>query len=117
MSVGRGESGALKELVRTQPSSSNWLPAAWVARCALCCRLGTSEPTSSMAHFGRTLNRGGSQRGTDAMTFSGGKSAGQRLVSSDERNCRQRMALTLSTIGGFPMTHHLECVALLSPDR
>ena len=67
-----------------------------------------------MAHFGRTLNRGGSQRGTDAMSGSGGKSAGQRLVSSDERSCRQRIALTLSTIGVFPMTHHVECVALLT---
>ena len=40
-------------------------------------------------------------------------SAGQRLVSSDERSCRQRIALTLSTFGVFPMTHHVECVALL----
>ena len=66
-----------------------------------------------MAHFGRTLIRGGSQRGTDATSGSGGKSAGQRLDSSDERSCRRRIALTFSTTGVFPMTHHVECVALL----
>jgi hypothetical protein len=27
------------------------------------------------------------------------------------------MALTLRAIGVFPMTHHLECVALLEPVR
>jgi hypothetical protein len=43
---------------------------------------------------------------------SGGKSAGQRAVSSDERSCRQRIALTLRIIGAFPMTSHVECVAL-----
>jgi hypothetical protein len=35
--------------------------------------------------------------------------------TSRERSCRQRIALTLSTIGVFPMTHHVECVATLVP--
>ncbi len=42
-----------------------------------------------------------------------GIAAGQRLVSSDERSCRQRIAFTLNPMCAFPMTHHVECVALL----
>ena len=60
------------------------------------------------------MNRGGSQRGADAIGVPSDKAAGQRLVSSDERSCRQRIALTLRIVGGFPMTHHVECAALLS---
>jgi hypothetical protein len=48
------------------------------------------------------------------LSVSSGKPAGQRLVCSHERSCRQRIALTLGTIGVFPMTHHVECVALLA---
>ena len=44
---------------------------------------------------------------------SGDIPAGQRPVSSHERSCRQRIALTLRTICVFPMTHHVKCVALL----
>jgi hypothetical protein len=33
----------------------------------------------------------------------------------NERSFRQRIALTLNVIGVFPMTHHVECVALLGP--
>ena len=29
----------------------------------------------------------------------------------------QTIALTLSPVGVFPMTHHVECVALLEPVR
>jgi hypothetical protein len=42
----------------------------------------------------------------------GREDAGQRPVSSVERSCLQRIALTLDTVGLFPMTHHVECVAL-----
>ena len=34
--------------------------------------------------------------------------------SLHERSCPQRIALTLRIIGVFPMTHHVECVALLT---
>ena len=66
-----------------------------------------------MARFGRALNRGGSQRGTDATSVEGRKAAGQQLVFSHGRSCGQRIALTLSLVGVFPMTHHVECVAIL----
>ena len=66
-----------------------------------------------MARFGRALNRGGPQSGTDATSVEGRKAAGQRLVSSHGRSCWQRIALTLSLVGLFPMTHHVECVAIL----
>ena len=66
-----------------------------------------------MARFGRALNRGGPQRGTDATTVACDTCAGQRLFCSDERSCRQRIALTLRTISVFPMTHHVECVVIL----
>jgi len=65
--------------------------------------------------FGRRLNRGGPQRDADAISASRRKPAGQRQVCSDERSCRQRIALTLRTMGAFAMTHHVECVALLVP--
>ena len=71
----------------------------------------------SMARFGRALNRGGSQRATDPPSVAGRKSAGQRAVSSAGRSCRQRIALTLKSIGAFPMTHHVECVALLEKNQ
>jgi hypothetical protein len=51
--------------------------------------------------------------GADAIGVPGDIAAGQRQVCSDERSWRQRMALALRTIGAFPMTHHVECVALL----
>ena len=38
----------------------------------------------------------------------GCKPAGQRPGSSIERSFRQRTALTLNTVGVFPMTHHVE---------
>ena len=41
------------------------------------------------------------------------KAAGQRLVSAGERNRRQRIAFSLSDVGVFPVTHHVECVVLL----
>ncbi len=47
------------------------------------------------------------------MSVSSGKAAGQRLDSSYERSCRHRIALTLSIMGVFPMTSHVECVAHL----
>jgi hypothetical protein len=43
-----------------------------------------------------------------------GIAAGQRPVPPPARSRSQRIALTLSPIGGFPMTHHVECVALLT---
>ena len=55
--------------------------------------------------------------GADAIDVPSGKAAGQRLVCSHERSCRQRIAPTLRIIGVFPMTHHVECVALLTPAR
>ena len=39
------------------------------------------------------------------------ESAGQRLLSTAERSRRQRFAFTLGTVGIFPMTSHVECVA------
>lgn len=39
--------------------------------------------------------------------------AGQRLVSADERSCRQGIPFTLSEMCAFPMTFHVECVAPL----
>ena len=65
------------------------------------------------ARFGRALNRGGSQRQAEAIGVPGEKAAGQRLVISHGRSCRQRVALTLRPIDLIPMTHHVECVALL----
>ncbi len=43
-----------------------------------------------------------------------GIAAGQRPVSPPERSRPQRIALTLILVGVFPMTHHVECVALLT---
>ena len=42
-----------------------------------------------------------------------GIAAGQRPVSPSKRRRPQRIASTLRTVGVFPMTHHVECVALL----
>ena len=42
-----------------------------------------------------------------------GIAAGQRPVSPPERSRPQWIAFTLVIIGVFPMTHHVECVALL----
>ncbi len=39
--------------------------------------------------------------------------AGQRLVWPDVASQSQTIALTLIAIYLFPMTHHVECVALL----
>ena len=47
----------------------------------------------------------------------GDEAAGQRLGFAHERNCRQTSALTLNTLAVFPMTHHVECVAILTPTR
>lgn len=46
-----------------------------------------------------------------------GIAAGQRPVSPPERSRPQRIGVTLRTVGGFPMTHHVECVALLESSR
>jgi len=43
----------------------------------------------------------------------GGIAAGQRAVSPLGCGQSQRIALTLGPIDLFPMTHHVECVALL----
>jgi len=51
--------------------------------------------------------------GADAIGVPGDKAAGQRLVCSHDRSCRQTIALTLRSLRVFPMTHHVECVALL----
>lgn len=40
--------------------------------------------------------------------------AGQRPVWSDVGGQSQTIALTLRPIDLFPMTHHVECVALLT---
>ena len=42
--------------------------------------------------------------------------AGQRQVWSDVGRQSQAIALTLRPIVLFPMTHHVECVALLARD-
>ena len=47
--------------------------------------------------------------------LSTGIAAGQRLLWPNERSQPQGIALTLTTIGVLPMTHHVECVALLTP--
>jgi hypothetical protein len=73
------------------------------------------EASFPMARFGRALNRGGSQGDTDATRVAGDEPAGQRAVSSHERRCPQTIALTLSSISVFPMTHHVECVGVLVP--
>lgn len=44
-----------------------------------------------------------------------GIAAGQRPVRSDVGSQSQAIALTLSATYVFPMTHHVECVALLVP--
>lgn len=44
-----------------------------------------------------------------------GIAAGHELVPPHERRRPQRIALTLSAMNLFPMTHHVECVALLAP--
>jgi len=43
----------------------------------------------------------------------GGIAAGQGPVSPPERGRPQRIAFTLVIVGAFPMTSHVECVALL----
>jgi hypothetical protein len=43
--------------------------------------------------------------------------AGQRQVWSDVGGQSQAIALTLRPIDLFPMTHHVECVALLEKTR
>ncbi|HEY9566177.1 MAG TPA: hypothetical protein VIR30_20645 [Nocardioides sp.] len=40
--------------------------------------------------------------------------AGQRNSLAQEGRRSQRIAFTLATIKVFPMTHHVECVALLT---
>lgn len=40
--------------------------------------------------------------------------AGQGLVSPGERSRSQPVAVTLTVMYVFPMTHHVECVALLT---
>jgi hypothetical protein len=67
------------------------------------------------ARFGLTLNRGGSQTDTDPTNLSGRNVQVSGLDCSDERSFRQKIAVTLRTIGIFPMTHHVECVALVVP--
>ena len=55
-----------------------------------------------------------SRKGVLAMSRrNGGIVAGQRLVWSDVGGQSQTIALTLEPIDLFPMTHHVECVALL----
>jgi hypothetical protein len=44
-------------------------------------------------------------------------SAGQRRLRTEDRSRPQRIAITLSRFDLFPMTHHVECVALLEPRR
>ncbi|RYC03816.1 hypothetical protein [Nocardioides zhouii] len=44
-------------------------------------------------------------------------SAGQRRLRADGRSRPQGIAATLSRFDLFPMTHHVECVALLEPHR
>lgn len=44
-----------------------------------------------------------------------GITAGQRLVSPVARSRSQALAVTLTAMYVFPMTHHVECVALLEP--
>lgn len=46
-----------------------------------------------------------------------GIAAGQRPVSPPEHSRPQRIAPTLSAVDVFPMTHHVECVALLTKTR
>ena len=43
--------------------------------------------------------------------------AGRRAVWSDVGGQSQTIALTLSPFDLFPMTHHVECVALLEKGR
>jgi len=57
---------------------------------------------SFRARFRRALNRGGSQRGADAIGVPRDKASGQRLVCSHERSCREGIALTLRIVGVFP---------------
>ena len=40
--------------------------------------------------------------------------AGQRIVLAHEGRQSQRIAFALASIKAFPMTHHVECVALLA---
>jgi hypothetical protein len=47
-------------------------------------------------------------------TAENGIGAGQRPVWPHGRSRPQLIELTLSTIGVFPMTHHVECVAILT---
>jgi hypothetical protein len=42
-----------------------------------------------------------------------GIAAGQRLVWAHDRGLSQTIEVTLRTMWVFPMTHHVECVALL----
>jgi hypothetical protein len=46
-----------------------------------------------------------------------GIAAGQGRIRPRVRSRPQRIAAALSAIGVFPMTHHVECVALLEPRR
>ena len=66
-----------------------------------------------MAHFGRGLNRKRAQGRNDALTSFIGIAAGQRPFAACTGNCSQRIAFTLRARDLFPMTHHVECVALL----
>jgi hypothetical protein len=51
--------------------------------------------------------------GADAIGVAGGKPQVSDRICSHQRSRRQRIALTPRILGVFPMTHHVECVALL----
>jgi hypothetical protein len=61
--------------------------------------------------------RKASQHRSSINTPGAGIAAGQGPVSPPERSRPQEIAFTLRTAGAFPMTHHVECVALLEKGR
>lgn len=78
-----------------------------------CNRLRPSEPTKSRARNGLALIRKGPHYRSVARNPHD-IAAGQRPPSPPEPSRPQGIALTLRIISVFPMTHHVECVALLT---
>lgn len=102
-----------RHVVEAQGSAAPNL-AAGVARCALCGRMcARRNPIPRGLALGALWiaeGRSGTPARCGAATD---EPAGQPLDFTDARNRRQGIALTLSTIGVFPMTSHVECVAHL----
>ena len=108
------------QLVRGVYGELHAIQVCWPRRAARsrvrtcpCARLRSSEPADSRARFGRALIRKARNRPLTPATPEVGIVAGQRTLSAVGRSRPQRSAIPRNVAGVFPMTQHVECVALL----